>query len=65
MVTHTINPSTLEAEADGFLSLRPAWSIERVPRQSWLHTETMSQESKTKERILNIKMQKPFTVTLR
>lgn len=65
MVAHTINPSTLEAEADGFLSLRPAWSIERIPRQSWLHIETLSQESKTKKRILNIKMQTSLTVALR
>jgi hypothetical protein len=26
MVVHAFNPSTQEAEADGFLSLRPAWS---------------------------------------
>jgi hypothetical protein len=25
---HTFNPSTWEAEAGGFLSLRPAWSTE-------------------------------------
>jgi hypothetical protein len=28
MVAHTFNPSTREAEAGGFLSLRPAWSTE-------------------------------------
>jgi hypothetical protein len=26
VVAHTFNPSTCEAEAGGFLSLRPAWS---------------------------------------
>jgi hypothetical protein len=26
VVTHAFNPSTWEAEAGGFLSLRPAWS---------------------------------------
>jgi major histocompatibility complex class I len=26
MVAHTFNPSTREAEAGRFLSLRPAWS---------------------------------------
>jgi hypothetical protein len=26
MVVHAFNPSTQEAEAGGFLSLRPAWS---------------------------------------
>jgi hypothetical protein len=28
VVVHTFNPSTREAEAGGFLSLRPAWSTE-------------------------------------
>jgi hypothetical protein len=28
VVTHAFNPSTWEAEAGGFLSLRPAWSTE-------------------------------------
>ena len=28
MVVHAFNPSTLEAEASGFLNLRPAWSTE-------------------------------------
>jgi hypothetical protein len=28
MVAHTFNPSTWEAEAGGFLSLRLAWSTE-------------------------------------
>jgi hypothetical protein len=28
VVAHTFNPSTWEAEAGEFLSLRPAWSIE-------------------------------------
>jgi hypothetical protein len=28
MVAHAFNPSTREAEAGGFLSLRPAWSTE-------------------------------------
>jgi hypothetical protein len=28
IVAHTFNPSTWEAEAGGFLSSRPAWSIE-------------------------------------
>ena len=33
MVAHAFNPSTWEAEADGSLSLRPAWSTEQVPGQ--------------------------------
>jgi major histocompatibility complex class I len=28
MVVHAFNPSTLEAEAGGFLSSKPAWSTE-------------------------------------
>jgi hypothetical protein len=28
VVAHTFNPSTWEAKAGGFLSSRPAWSIE-------------------------------------
>jgi hypothetical protein len=28
VVAHAFNPSTREAEAGGFLSSRPAWSIE-------------------------------------
>ena len=28
VVAHSFNPSTQEAEAGGFLSLRPAWSTE-------------------------------------
>jgi hypothetical protein len=28
VVVHVFNPSTREAEAGGFLSLRPAWSTE-------------------------------------
>jgi hypothetical protein len=28
VVAHAFNPSTWEAEANGFLSLRPAWSTE-------------------------------------
>jgi major histocompatibility complex class I len=27
-VVHTLNPSTWEAEAGGFLSSRPSWSTE-------------------------------------
>ena len=28
VVAHTFNPSTWESEAGGFLSSRPAWSME-------------------------------------
>jgi hypothetical protein len=47
-VAHAFNPSTWEAEADGFLSSRPAWSTEWVPGQPGLHRETLSQKKKKK-----------------
>ena len=40
--------NTLEAEAGGPLSLRPAWSTEWVPEQPMLHRETLSWKNKTK-----------------
>jgi hypothetical protein len=42
VVVHTFNSSTLEAEAGGFLSLRPAWSTKLAPGQLGLHRETLS-----------------------
>jgi hypothetical protein len=47
VVVHAFNPSTWEAEAGGFLSLRPAWSTEWVPGQPGLHRETLSRKTKT------------------
>jgi hypothetical protein len=45
MMMHAFNPSTL-----GSLSLRQAWSIERVPGQPELHRKTLSQKTnKTKQ----------------
>ena len=57
-VAHTFNPCTREAEADGFLSSRPAWSTEWVPGQPGLHRESLSQKKqkqkqKTKKHIIN------------
>jgi hypothetical protein len=48
-VAHAFNPSTLEAEAGGFLSLRPAWSAKWVPGQPGLYRETLSRKNKTKQ----------------
>jgi hypothetical protein len=48
VVAHAFNPSTWEAEAGRFLSLRPAWSTKWVPGQPGLHRETLSQEKKKK-----------------
>jgi hypothetical protein len=49
VVAHAFNPSTREAEAGGFLSLRPAWSTKCVPEQPGLHRETLSQKKKRKK----------------
>jgi hypothetical protein len=45
-VAHAFNPSTWEAEAGRFLSLRPAWSTKGVPGQPGLYRETLSQKTK-------------------
>jgi hypothetical protein len=50
VVAHAFNPSTWEAEAGGFLSLRPAWSTKWVPGQPGLHRETLSRKTKTKKK---------------
>jgi hypothetical protein len=44
MVVHAFKPSTWEAEAGGFLGLRPAWSTEWVSWQPGLRRETLSQK---------------------
>jgi hypothetical protein len=44
---HAFNLSTQEAEAGGFLSLRPAWSTEQVLEQPGLHREALSQLPQT------------------
>jgi hypothetical protein len=45
VMVYAFNPSTWEAEAGIFLSLRPAWSTEWVPRQPGLFRETRSQKT--------------------
>jgi hypothetical protein len=45
-VAHTFNPSPQEAEAGRSLSLRLAWSIDRIPGQPGLHRETLPQKRK-------------------
>jgi hypothetical protein len=49
MVAHAFNPGTQEAEAGGFLSLRPAWSTKWVPGQPGLHRETLFQKNPQKK----------------
>jgi hypothetical protein len=46
VVAHAFNPSTWEAEASRFLSLRPAWSTKGVPGHPGLYRETLSQINK-------------------
>jgi hypothetical protein len=61
MVAHAFDPSTREAEADRFLSLRPAWSTKWVPGQPGLYRETLSQKNKkqkTKQKTNKNKKQK-------
>jgi hypothetical protein len=59
VVAHSFNPSTLEAEAGGFLSSRPAWSTEWVPGQPGLHRETLSQKTKPTNQPTKHKKQPP------
>ena len=49
MVSFSFNPSTWDAEAGGFLSLRPAWSTKWVPGEPELYRETLSQKKKKKK----------------
>jgi hypothetical protein len=51
------NPTTQELEAGGSLSSRPGWSTERVPGQSQLHRETLSQKKKRHTKQTNKQMQ--------
>jgi hypothetical protein len=48
VVAQAFIPSTREAEAGEFPSLRPAWSTKWVPGQPGLHRETLSRKTKTK-----------------
>jgi hypothetical protein len=49
VVVHAFNPSTQEAEAGRFLSSRPGWATKRVPGQSGLYRETLSQNNPNKQ----------------
>jgi hypothetical protein len=50
VVVHAFNPSTLEAEAGGFLSSGPAWSTERVPGQGYTEKPCLEKPKKKKKR---------------
>jgi hypothetical protein len=60
VVAHAFNPSTREAEAGGFLSLRPAWSTEWVPGQRGLYRETLSRKTKINKYINKNKIKAIF-----
>jgi hypothetical protein len=51
MVVHAFNPSTWEAEAGRFLSLRPAWSIEWVPARTTQRNPVSEKKKKKKKDI--------------
>jgi hypothetical protein len=57
-MAHAFNPSTQEAEAGRFLSSRPAWSTQWVPRQPGLHRETLSQNKQKTNKQANKKKRK-------
>jgi hypothetical protein len=50
VVAHAFNPSTREAEAGRFLSLKPAWSTKWVPGHPGLYRKTLSRKTKKKKK---------------
>jgi hypothetical protein len=50
VVVHAFNPSTWEAEAGGFLSLRPAWFTKWVPGQPGLYRENPVSKNQKKRK---------------
>jgi hypothetical protein len=51
VVAHAFNPSTREAEAGGFLSLRPAWSTEFQDSQGYTEKPCLEKTTKKKKSI--------------
>jgi hypothetical protein len=62
VVAQAFNPSTQEAEAGRFLSLRPDWSTKWFPGQPGLYRETLSQK-KQKQKTKNKQTNKQKTIT--
>jgi hypothetical protein len=58
VVAHAFNPSTWEAEPGGFLSSRPAWSTEWVPRKARDTQRNPVSQNKTKQNKTHTKKQK-------
>jgi hypothetical protein len=50
MVAQAFNPSTREAEAGGFLSSRPAWSIEFQDSQGYTEKPCLEKPKKQKQK---------------
>ena len=46
MVAHAFNPSTWDAEAGRFLSLRPAWSTEFQDSQGYTEKPCLEKQTK-------------------
>jgi hypothetical protein len=63
VVSLVFNLSTWEAEADRFLSLRPAWSTDWVPGQLALHWETLFQNNNSSNNNNNNNIKKDPWVT--
>jgi hypothetical protein len=51
MVTHSFNPSTREAEAGRFLSLRPAWSTEFQDSQGYTEKPCLEKPKRKKKMV--------------
>jgi hypothetical protein len=49
VVAYAFDSNTREAEAGGFLSLRPAWSTKLFPGQPGPYRETLFQKKKNKK----------------
>jgi hypothetical protein len=58
VVVHPFNPSIWEAEGGGFLSSRPAWSTEWVPRQAGLYRKTLSWKPKEEKKMFFVSVTK-------
>ena len=57
VVAHAFNPSTWEAEAGRFLSLRPAWSIEFQDSQGYTEKPCLEKQNKqTKKKSISVGM---------
>jgi hypothetical protein len=61
VVAHAFNPSTREAEAGGFLSLRPAWSLESARTARAIQRNPVSKNKPNQTKTKQNKTQKTTT----